>query len=90
MKLSTAFHPQTDEQAERTIQTLEDTLRVCVIDFRGNWDDHLPLIEFSYNNSYYSNIGMTPFEGMYGRSCKSPVGWFEVGESSVLGLDIIH
>ena len=60
MKFSTAFHPQTDGQAERTIQTLEDMLRACVIDFRGNWDDHLPLIEFSYNNSYHSSIGMAP------------------------------
>ena len=85
MKLSTAFHPQTDGQAERTIQTLEDMLRECVIDFRGNWDDHLPLIEFSYNNSYHSSIGMAPFEALYGRRCRSPVGWFEARESSILG-----
>ena len=90
VKLSTAFHPQTDGQAERTIQTLEDMLRACVIDFRGNWDDHLPLIEFSYNNSYHSSIGMAPFEALYGRRCRSPVGWFEVGESSILGPEIIH
>ncbi|WMV18820.1 hypothetical protein MTR67_012205 [Solanum verrucosum] len=62
VKLSTAFHPQTDGQAERTIQTLEDMLRACVIDFKGNWDYHLPLIEFSYNNSYHSSIAMAPFE----------------------------
>ena len=90
VKISTAFHPQTDGQAERTIQTLEDMLRACVIDFRGNWDDHLPLIEFSYNNSYHSSIGMAPFEALYGRRCRSPVGWFEVGESSILGPEIIH
>ena len=78
VKLSTAFHPQTDGQAERTIQTLEDMLRACVIEFRGNWDDHLPLIEFSYNNSYHSSIGMAPFEELYGRRCRYPVGWFEV------------
>jgi len=74
VKLSTAFHPQTDGQAERTIQTLEDMLRACVIDFKGNWDDHLPLIEFSYNNSYHSSIAMAPFEALYGRRCRSPIG----------------
>ena len=67
VKLSTSFHPQIDGQAERTIQTLEDMLRVCVIDFRGSWDDHFPLIDFSYNNSYHSSIGMVPFDVMYGR-----------------------
>ncbi|XP_070010561.1 uncharacterized protein [Nicotiana sylvestris] len=58
VNLSTVFHPQTDGQAEHTIQTLEDMLRACVIDFKGNWDDHLPLIEFAYNNSYHSSIKM--------------------------------
>ena len=85
MNLSTAFHPQTDGQEECTIQTLEDMLRACVIDFRGSCDNHLPLIEFSYDNSYHSSIGMTLFEAMYGRRCRSLVGWFEVGESSILG-----
>ena len=90
MKLSTAFHPQTDGQAERTIQTLEDMLRACVIDFKGNWDDHLPLIEFSYNNSYHSSIAMAPFEALYGRRCRSTVGWFEVGEFSLLGPEVVY
>ena len=61
-----------------------------MIYFKGSWVDHLPLIEFSYNNSYHSIIGMAPFEGLYGRRCRSPVGWFEVEESSILGLEIIH
>ncbi|WMV29487.1 hypothetical protein MTR67_022872 [Solanum verrucosum] len=65
VKFSTAFQPQTDGQAERTIQTLEDILRACVIDFKCNWDDHLSLIEFAYNNSYHSSIGMAPFEALY-------------------------
>ncbi|WMV42083.1 hypothetical protein MTR67_035468 [Solanum verrucosum] len=69
-----AFHPQTDGQAEHTIQTLEDMLRACVIDFQGNWDDHLPLIQFAYNNSYYSSIQMAPYEAFYGRICRSPIG----------------
>ena len=65
-------------------------LRACVIDLRGSWDDHLPLIEFSYKNSYNFSIGMAPFEALYGRRCRYLVGWFEVGESSILGPEIIH
>ena len=65
-------------------------MRACVINFRGKWDDHLPLIEFSYNNIYHSSIGMAPFEALYDRRCRSPVGWFKVGESSILGPEIIH
>ena len=61
-----------------------------MIEFKGSWDDHLPLIEFSYNNSYHSSIGMAPFEALYGRRCRFQVGWFEVGESSILGPKIIH
>ncbi|WMV23522.1 hypothetical protein MTR67_016913, partial [Solanum verrucosum] len=90
VNLSTAFHPQTDGQAERTIQTLEDILRACVIDFKGNWDDHLPLIEFAYNNSYHSSIQMAPYEALYGRRCRSPIGWFEVGEAGLKGPDLFH
>ncbi|KAI3811030.1 hypothetical protein L1987_20745 [Smallanthus sonchifolius] len=73
LDLSPAYHPQTDGQTERTIQTLEDILRACVIDFGGNWDSHLPLIEFSYNNSYHTTINMAPFEALYGRKCRSPI-----------------
>nr|GEU78440.1 putative reverse transcriptase domain-containing protein [Tanacetum cinerariifolium] len=69
---SAAYHPQTDGQSERIIQTLEDMLRVCVIDFGGSWDVHLPLAEFSYNNSYHSSIQCAPFEALYGRKCRSP------------------
>ncbi|WMV29938.1 hypothetical protein MTR67_023323 [Solanum verrucosum] len=79
-----------DGQAERTIQTLEDMLRACVIDFKGNWDDHLPLVEFSYNNSYHSSIVMAPFEAFYGRRCRSSVGWFEVGEFALLGPEVVY
>ncbi|GJU58379.1 putative reverse transcriptase domain-containing protein [Tanacetum coccineum] len=67
LDLNTAYHPQTDRQSERTIQTLEDMLRVCVIDFGGSWDVHLPLAEFSYNNSYHSSIRCALFEALYGR-----------------------
>ncbi|KAH0695075.1 hypothetical protein KY285_022172 [Solanum tuberosum] len=89
VNLSTAFHPQTDGQAERTIQNLEDMLRACVIDFKGNWDDHLPLIEFAYN-SYHSSIQMAPYEALYGRRCRSPIGWFEVGAAGLIGPDLVH
>ena len=71
--MSTAYHPQTDGKNERTIHTLEDMLRVCVIDFIGSWDTHLLLAEFSYNNSYYSSIRCAAFEALYGRKCRSPI-----------------
>ena len=71
LRMSIAFHPATDEQTERTIQTLEYILRACVLNFGGSWDDKLDMIEFSYNNSYHSSIGMAPFEELYGRSCRS-------------------
>ncbi|WMV59018.1 hypothetical protein MTR67_052403 [Solanum verrucosum] len=90
VKLSTNFHPQTDGQAERTIQTLEDMLRACVIDFKGNWNDHLPLIEFAYNNNYHSSIAMASYEVLYGRRCRSLIGWFEVGEVALIGPELVH
>ena len=90
LNMSTAYHPQTDGQSERTIQTLEDMLRVCVVDFKGNWDDYLPLIEFSYNNSYHASIGMPPFEALYGRKCRSPLYWDEVGERKILGPELVQ
>ncbi|GJW73034.1 putative reverse transcriptase domain-containing protein [Tanacetum coccineum] len=69
---SIAYHPETDVQSERTIQTLEDKLRACVIDFGSGWDKHLPLAEFSYNNSYHTSIKAAHFEALYGRKCRSP------------------
>ncbi|XP_076917870.1 uncharacterized protein LOC143578088 [Bidens hawaiensis] len=83
--LSTAYHPQTDGQTERTIQTLEDMLHSCVIEFGGNWDDHLTLNEFSYNNSYHTSIKCAPFEALYGRKCRTPECWTEIGDSQVIG-----
>lgn len=90
LDMSTAYHPQTDGQSERTIQTLEDMLRACVIDFGRGWENHLPLCEFSYNNSYHTSIKAAPFEALYGRKCRSPVCWTEVGDSQLLGPEIIH
>nr|GEU63757.1 putative reverse transcriptase domain-containing protein [Tanacetum cinerariifolium] len=90
LDMSTAYHPQTDGQCERTIQTLEDMLRACVLDFRKGWDRHLPLVEFSYNNSYHTSIKAAPFEALYGRKCRSPVCWEEVGDAQLTGPAIIH
>ncbi|WMV08178.1 hypothetical protein MTR67_001563 [Solanum verrucosum] len=88
LTLSTAFHPHTDGQMERTIQVLEDMLRASVIDFRGHWDKLLPLCEFSYNNSYHSSIDMASFEALYGRGCISLIGWFEARDVKPLGVDL--
>ncbi|GJZ70432.1 putative reverse transcriptase domain-containing protein [Tanacetum coccineum] len=88
--MSTAYHPQMDKQSEHTIQTLEDMLRACVIDFGGSWDVHLPLAEFSYNNSYHSSIRCAPFEALYGRKCRSPVLWAEIRESSLIGPELVQ
>ncbi|GJS97565.1 putative reverse transcriptase domain-containing protein [Tanacetum coccineum] len=90
LNLSTAYHPQTDGQGERTIQTLEDMLRACVIDFGNGWDRHLPLVEFSYNNSYHTSIKVAPFEALYCRKCRSPVCWAEVREAQLTRPEIIH
>ncbi|GJV97427.1 putative reverse transcriptase domain-containing protein [Tanacetum coccineum] len=84
------LHPQADGQSERMIQTLEDMLRACVIDFGGSWDTHLPLAEFSYNNSYHSSIRCAPFEALYGRECRSPVLWAEIGENSLIGPELVQ
>ncbi|GJZ69447.1 putative reverse transcriptase domain-containing protein [Tanacetum coccineum] len=90
LDMSIAYHPQIDGQSERTIQTLEYMLRACVIDFSKIWDRHLPLVEFSYNNSYHTSIKATPFEALYGRKCRLPVCWAEVGDSQLTGPKIIH
>ena len=74
---STNFHPHTGGQSEQTIQVLEDMLWVCVIDFRSHWDNILSLQEFTYNNNYHSSIELIPFESLYGRRCRSPIGWFD-------------
>ncbi|GKE53666.1 putative reverse transcriptase domain-containing protein [Tanacetum coccineum] len=88
LDMSTAYHPQTDGQSERTIQTLEVMLRACVIDFGNSWDRHLPLVEFSYNNSYHASIKAAPYEALYRRKFRSPVCWSEVGDSQLIGLEL--
>ncbi|GKC55562.1 putative reverse transcriptase domain-containing protein [Tanacetum coccineum] len=88
--MSTAYHPETDRQSERTIQTLKDMLRSYVIDFGKGRERHLQLVEFSYNNSYHTSIKAAPFEALYGRKCRSPVYWAEVGDVQLTGPEIIH
>ncbi|KAL1193292.1 hypothetical protein V5N11_016119 [Cardamine amara subsp. amara] len=90
VNMSTAHHPQTDGQSDRTIQTLEDMLRACVLDWGERWTDHLSLAEFAYNNSYHASIAMSPFEALYGRPCRTPICWTQVGERSILGRDFVQ
>ncbi|KAI3762604.1 hypothetical protein L1987_53041 [Smallanthus sonchifolius] len=90
LNISTAYHPQTDGQSERTIQTLEDMLRACIIDFGGSWDSHLPLAEFSYNNSHHTTIGMPPYEMLYGRRCRTPICWGEIGQKELGSLEVVR
>nr|GEU49404.1 putative reverse transcriptase domain-containing protein [Tanacetum cinerariifolium] len=90
ISMSTAYHPKTDGQSERTIQTLEDMLRACVIDFGKGWVKHLPFCEFSYNNSYHASIKASPYEALYGQKCRSPVCWAEVGEAQLTGPELIQ
>ncbi|GKF01900.1 putative reverse transcriptase domain-containing protein, partial [Tanacetum coccineum] len=85
LDMITAYHPQTDGQSEHTIQTLEDMLRACILDFRGSWDVHLLLVEFWYNNSYHSSVRCASFEALYGRKCHSPIMWAEVREGQLIG-----
>nr|GEV65927.1 putative reverse transcriptase domain-containing protein [Tanacetum cinerariifolium] len=90
LDMSTTYHPQTDCQSERTIQTLKDMLRAYVLDFGGNWDVHILLVEFSYNNSYHSSARCAPFEALYGRKCHSPIMRAEVGEAHLIGPELVQ
>ena len=89
LNFSTAFHPQTNGQSERVIQVLEDMLRGCVLDFPESWDRYIPLIEFSYNNSYQSSIGMAPYEALYGRRCRTPMCWTKLDEHKIIGPNLV-
>ena len=88
--MSTTFYPQTYGQTKRRIQILEHLLRSCVLEFGGNWEDHLPLIELTYNNSYQAIMRMTPYEALYGRRCRTFVCWEEVGDHSLIGVEIVQ
>ena len=88
--MSTTFHQQTDGQSERTIHVLEDMIRACVLDLKGSWEEHLPLVEFAYNNIYQASIQMAPCEALYERPCRSSLCWIEVRESSITCSDLIR
>ncbi|KAL8143446.1 hypothetical protein V2J09_016478 [Rumex salicifolius] len=81
LHFSTAYHPQTDGQSERTIWTLEDMLRACAFDWKADWEAQLPLVEFAYNNSWHASIQMAPYEALYGRRCRSPICWDDKADS---------
>ena len=84
--MNTIFNPQTNGRSKWTIQTLEDMLQACVLDFKGRWEEHFPLVEFAYNNNYQVSIHMAP----YGRPCRSPICWKEVGERPSTGPDLVR
>ncbi|GJR04835.1 putative reverse transcriptase domain-containing protein [Tanacetum coccineum] len=88
--MSTAYHSQTNGQSERTIQTLEDMFHACVLDFRKGWDRHLPLVEFSYNNSYHTSIKAAPFEELYGPRSRANLKKCLSNETLVINLDKIQ
>jgi hypothetical protein len=89
LNFSSAYHPQTDGQTKRTNQILEDMLRACALQDQSGWDKRLPYAEFSYNNSYQASLKMSPFQVLYGRSCRTPLQWDELGEKQVFGPDIL-
>jgi len=86
LTMSSTYHPQIDGQSERTIQSLEDFLQTCILDHLGAWDEVLPLIEFTYNNSFNASIGMAPYEALYGRKCRTPLCWYQDGETVLVRM----
>nr|GEX06665.1 putative reverse transcriptase domain-containing protein [Tanacetum cinerariifolium] len=90
LDMSTAYHPQTDGQIERAIHTSEDMLKACVLDFKGSWDVHLSLVEFSYNNSYHFSVRCASFEALLGRKYRSSIIWAEVGEGQLIGPKLVQ
>ena len=90
LNFNTAFHPQTNGQSKRVIQVLEDMLRSCVVDYEGNWDKYIPLVEFVNNNSFQTSIGMALYKALYGMKCRTPMCWTELSEKKVIGPDLIQ
>ncbi|RDX69071.1 hypothetical protein CR513_51866, partial [Mucuna pruriens] len=96
LRLGSTYHLQRNDQPERMIQYLEDLLRACVLDlpwkldYLGNWDEILSLVEFTYKNSYHATIGMTPFKALYGRRCSTSLCWYQDREHLVVGLELVH
>ena len=90
LHFSTTFHPQTDSQSKKTIHTLEDMPRACVLEFKDSWIKHLSLVEFAYNNNYQASIGMALYEALYGRKCRTLICWDEVGEWKFNDVELIE
>jgi len=90
LNFSTSYHPQTDGQTERINQILEDMSRACALQYGTSWDNSLPYVEFSYNNSYQQSLKMPLFEALYGRKCRTPLFWSQTGETQVFGLDVLR
>jgi len=90
LTMSLAYHPQTEGQSERTIQSLEDLLRMCILDHLGAWDEVLSLIEFIYNSSFHASIGMAPYEALYCRKCRTPLCWYQDGEAVLVGPELLE
>jgi hypothetical protein len=88
LNFSSAYHPQTDGQTERTNQVLEDMLRACALKHGGSWDKSLPYAEFSYNNSYQASLKMSPFETLYGRKCRISLHWIRLEKDNSLDLNL--
>jgi hypothetical protein len=89
LNFSSAYHPQTDGQTERTNQILEDMLRACALKYGKSWDKSLLYTKFSYNNSHQASIKMTPYEALYGRQCRTPLFWSQTRESQVFGPEVL-
>ena len=85
LNFSTAHHPQTNGQTQRFNQVLEDMLRMYVMDKPTKWEDYLHLVEFTYNNGQQASLGMSPYEALYGRRCRTPVNWDNPMNKVVLG-----
>jgi hypothetical protein len=90
LNFSSAYHPQTDEQTERTNQVWEDMLRTCALQHGSSWDKSLPYAEFSYNNSYEASPKMSPFRALYGRKCRTPLHWDQTGERQFFRSKLIQ
>jgi len=90
LNFSRSYHPETDGHIEKVNQILEDILRACVSEFQGKWEDDLPLVDFSYNNSNQSTIRMALFEALYGRKCRMPLSWSDLDEALIIGPEMIH
>jgi hypothetical protein len=89
LNFSSAYHPQTDGQIERTNQILEDMLRAYALQDKSGWDKRLPYAEFSYNNNHQASLKLSPFQALYGRNCRTPLHWDQPGEKQVFGPDIL-